>query len=104
MSTPLYSIPGTTTAAATPAAPSSPPPGPLAVANDARTVSEVLAQTQAGAVIEELDRDLVGLSSVKARIRDIAALLVIDRLRMNLGLAASAPSLHMSFTGNPGTG
>jgi len=55
-------------------------------------------------VIDELDRDLVGLAAVKARIRDIAALLVIDRLRMNLGLQARAPSLHMSFTGNPGTG
>jgi DNA polymerase III delta prime subunit len=41
---------------------------------------------------------------VKSRIRDIAALLVIDKLRMNFGLAAHAPSLHMSFTGNPGTG
>jgi probable Rubsico expression protein CbbX len=41
---------------------------------------------------------------VKARIRDIAALLVVDKLRANLGLTAQAPSLHMSFTGNPGTG
>jgi probable Rubsico expression protein CbbX len=63
-----------------------------------------MAQSQAGAVLDELDRDLVGLAPVKARIRDIAALLVIDRLRMNLGLQADAPSLHMSFTGNPGTG
>jgi probable Rubsico expression protein CbbX len=55
-------------------------------------------------VIDELDRDLIGLAPIKARIRDIAALLVIDKLRMNLGLAAAAPSLHMSFTGNPGTG
>ncbi len=67
-------------------------------------MSEVLAQSQAGAVIEELDRDLVGLAPIKARIRDIAALLVVDKLRMNLGLQAQAPSLHMSFTGNPGTG
>jgi len=71
---------------------------------EARTVNEVLAQSQAGAVMEELDHDLVGLAPVKARIRDIAALLVIDRLRMNLGLQAQAPSLHMCFTGNPGTG
>jgi len=67
-------------------------------------VAEVMAQTQVQQVMDALDHDLVGLKPVKTRIRDIAALLVIDRLRMNLGLAAQAPSLHMSFTGNPGTG
>ena len=74
----------------------------------ARTVSDVLAQSQVEAVMDELDTDLIGLAPVKARIRDIAALLVIDKLRLNLGLSAAggnvAPSLHMSFTGNPGTG
>ena len=69
-----------------------------------RTVAAVLAETQVEAVLDELDRDLVGLAPVKARVRDIAAMLVIDRLRADLGLAAQAPSLHMSFTGNPGTG
>lgn len=54
--------------------------------------------------MDELDRDLVGLLPVKQRIRDIAALLVIDKLRSNLGLQAQTPSLHMCFTGNPGTG
>ena len=70
----------------------------------ARTVNEVLAQSHADAVIDELDRDLIGLAPVKSRIRDIAALLVIDKLRVNSRLPACAPSLHMSFTGNPGTG
>jgi probable Rubsico expression protein CbbX len=70
----------------------------------AHSVAEVLADSQVEEVLHELDRDLVGLAPVKARIRDIAALLVIDKLRGNLGLAAQAPSLHMSFTGNPGTG
>jgi len=55
-------------------------------------------------VLADLDKGLVGLSPVKQRVRDIAALLVIDRLRKNRGLAAQAPSLHMCFTGNPGTG
>jgi len=70
----------------------------------ARTVNEVLAESQVEAVMDELEGDLVGLAPVKARIRDISALLVIDKLRRNLGLQAQAPSLHMSFTGNPGTG
>src|SRR5207248_11218853 len=110
MCNPIDYIPGTaapapqvpphsSTAAATDAAAARVPP-----ADRAHTVSEVLEESQADAVIDELDRHLVGLAPVKARIRDIAALLVIDRLRMNLGLEAQAPSLHMSFTGNPGTG
>ena len=53
----------------------------------ARTVNEVLAQSQVHTVIDELERDLVGLVPVKQRIRDIAALQVIDKLRANLGLA-----------------
>jgi probable Rubsico expression protein CbbX len=98
MSTPMYSIPGSVAAAA-PAAPDVPPP-----ASSARTVADVLAESQVEAVMDELDRELVGLAPVKQRIRDIAALLVIDKLRLNLGLQAQTPSLHMSFTGNPGTG
>jgi probable Rubsico expression protein CbbX len=56
------------------------------------------------AVLDELDRDLVALKPVKTRIREISALLVVDRLRRQAGLAARRPSLHMCFTGNPGTG
>ena len=55
-------------------------------------------------VLDELDRELVGLKPVKTRIREIAALLLIERLRKRLALMAEAPTLHMSFTGNPGTG
>ena len=69
-----------------------------------RSVGAVLAQTQVQAVLQELDDQLVGLAPVKARVRDIAALLVIDKLRAGLGLASQAPSLHMCFSGNPGTG
>ncbi len=54
--------------------------------SSARTVAEVLAESQVEAVLDELDRDLIGLAPVKQRIRDIAALLVIDKLRLNLGL------------------
>ncbi len=56
------------------------------------------------AVLGKLDAELIGLAPVKRRIREIASLLVVDRVRRHLDLAAGAPSLHMSFTGNPGTG
>ncbi|HEY1312588.1 MAG TPA: CbbX protein [Steroidobacteraceae bacterium] len=107
MAAPLYQIPGQAPppgAAAPSAATAEAVPSPSADNCAARTVADVLAQSQADTVIDELERDLVGLAPVKTRIRDIAALLVIDKLRMNLGLQAQAPSLHMSFTGNPGTG
>ncbi len=97
MAGPLYAIPGAPGAAA-PAAPAAEAAAP------ARTVKEVMAQSQVEPVLRELETDLVGLAPVKQRIRDIAALLVIDKLRANLGLAAQTPSLHMCFTGNPGTG
>ena len=56
------------------------------------------------AVLEQLDQELIGLQPVKARIREIAALLVVDKARSSLGLQTTPPSLHMSFTGRPGTG
>ena len=56
------------------------------------------------AVIDQLDAELVGLRPVKARIREIAALLVVNRARREMGLESAPPSLHMSFTGRPGTG
>ncbi|MBK8085242.1 MAG: CbbX protein [Devosia sp.] len=55
-------------------------------------------------VLAELDRELVGLRPVKQRIRETSALLLVDRARRQLGLSSRTPTLHMSFTGNPGTG
>jgi probable Rubsico expression protein CbbX len=55
-------------------------------------------------ILDELDRDLIGLSPVKARIREIAALLLVARLRERAGRSTDQPTLHMSFTGQPGTG
>jgi probable Rubsico expression protein CbbX len=55
-------------------------------------------------LLDGLDRELVGLRPVKARIREIAALLVVNRARQQVGLESAPPSLHMSFTGRPGTG
>ncbi|HWE15153.1 MAG TPA: CbbX protein [Solirubrobacteraceae bacterium] len=55
-------------------------------------------------VLDELDEELIALAPVKTRIREIAALLVVDQLRRSAGLTAGRPTLHMCFTGNPGTG
>ncbi|MBN9602815.1 MAG: CbbX protein [Afipia felis] len=57
-----------------------------------------------GEVLEQLDQELIGLAPVKTRIREIASLLLIERIRQRMGLTAETPTLHMSFTGNPGTG
>ena len=64
----------------------------------------LLADSHVTEVLDELDVELIGLKPVKARIRDIAALLLVERARKQLGLVGGSPSLHMSFTGNPGTG
>ncbi len=63
-----------------------------------------LADTHVGEVLDQLDRELIGLKPVKTRIRQIAALLLVDRVRRRMGLTSETPTLHMSFTGNPGTG
>lgn len=55
-------------------------------------------------VIDKLDHELIGLKPVKTRIREIAALLLVDRLRRKFGISSGTPTLHMNFTGNPGTG
>ena len=54
--------------------------------------------------LDALDRELVGLVPVKTRVREVAALLLVEKLRRSVGLVADAPPLHMCFTGNPGTG
>jgi probable Rubsico expression protein CbbX len=67
-------------------------------------LQEEYNKTNIQVVLDNLDADLIGLKPVKTRIREIAALLLVDRLRKELGLAGGSPGLHMSFTGSPGTG
>ncbi len=67
-------------------------------------LQQILRDAEIQPVIDQLDADLIGLAPVKARIREIAAFLVVSRARAAMGLEADTPSLHMCFTGNPGTG
>ncbi len=67
-------------------------------------VGSACADFRVEEVLDQLDRELVGLKPVKTRIREIAALLMVDKLRKGVGLTSEPPTLHMSFTGNPGTG
>lgn len=67
-------------------------------------LAKELAEAGVGDLLAELDRELVGLTPVKTRIREISSLLLVEKLRRKLGLTSDPPTLHMSFTGNPGTG
>lgn len=67
-------------------------------------LQEELRASHVQEVLDKLDRELVGLKPVKTRIRETAALLLVDRIRRRLELTSETPTLHMSFTGNPGTG
>jgi probable Rubsico expression protein CbbX len=67
-------------------------------------LQEEYKNTQIQTLLDQLESELVGLRPVKQRIKEIAALLLVHRLRKNLGLSSSSPGLHMSFTGSPGTG
>ncbi len=78
--------------------------GTAALLPDHVDLGALLADSHVTEVLDELDAELIGLKPVKARIREIAALLLVERARKQLGLNSGSPSLHMSFTGNPGTG
>ena len=67
-------------------------------------LQEEYRKTEIEKILSRLEEELVGLVPVKSRIREIAALLLVDKVRKDLGIAAGNPGLHMSFTGSPGTG
>jgi probable Rubsico expression protein CbbX len=67
-------------------------------------LQEEYAKTEIAKLLNLLNEELIGLAPVKARIREIAALLLIDKLRQSVGISSANPGLHMSFTGSPGTG
>jgi len=67
-------------------------------------LQEEYHKTEIAKILNLLDEELIGLAPVKSRIREIAALLLIDKLRQSVGITSAHPGLHMSFTGSPGTG
>ena len=77
-----------------------------ATVDDVKTVDlqAIVRDSNVTEVLDQRDRELVGLAPVKRRIREIAAYLAVTRARKQLGLEATPPSVHMCFTGNPGTG
>src|SRR5271167_1897801 len=77
---------------------------PEAAASPKINLAAEYSQSGVGPVLQQLDDELIGLAPVKQRIREIAALLLVDRVRSKFGLASQPPTLHMSFTGNAGTG
>mmetsp|Transcript_62682 Transcript_62682/g.152585 ORF Transcript_62682/g.152585 Transcript_62682/m.152585 type:complete len:410 (+) Transcript_62682:51-1280(+) len=70
----------------------------------AGTVDEFMFKEGVQDQLDKLDQELVGLVPVKKRVKEIAALLVLDKMRRKLGFETAVPSLHMCFTGAPGTG
>lgn len=76
----------------------------MTVTDDSIDLDAAYRDAAVAPMLAQLDAELVGLAPVKARVRELAALLLVDRLRADLGLACQPPTLHMSFTGNPGTG
>ncbi|MQY08243.1 CbbX protein [Actinomadura macrotermitis] len=88
-----------------PVAPGEPLPPPEVLPPDARVdLARERADSHADEVLDALDAELIGLVPVKTRIREIAALLLIDRVRGRFGIDSGRPNLHMCFTGSPGTG
>ena len=82
----------------------SPAEGLPAATPDRLDLAALWRETEIGPLLAELDRDLIGLKPVKDRIREIAAHLLVTKARKIMGLETSPPTLHMAFTGNPGTG
>lgn len=88
-----------------PASPEGEPTEPVFLGDDAELdLSADEAAARVDKTLAALDAELVGLSSVKRRVREIASLLLVDRARQQFGLTSSKPTLHMSFSGGPGTG
>jgi probable Rubsico expression protein CbbX len=72
--------------------------------NEAIDIRDCYVQTGIQEILDSLDNELVGLLSVKNRMREISSVLLFDRIREIQELPVLNSSLHMAFTGRPGTG
>ena len=64
------------------------------IPEDTRTLEELLGELNT----------LVGLETVKAKVNDLIAYQKVQKLRRENNLHSSKNTLHLAFTGNPGTG
>jgi probable Rubsico expression protein CbbX len=72
--------------------------------SDSIDIRDCYVQTGIEDILKTLDQELVGLKSVKTRIREISSVLLFDRIREIQELSTLQSSLHMAFTGGSGTG
>jgi probable Rubsico expression protein CbbX len=67
-------------------------------------IKDCYIQTGIEDILGTMNNELVGLKEVKNRVREISSVLLFDRIREIQELATLNTSLHMAFTGRPGTG
>lgn len=72
--------------------------------SDLIDIKDCYVQTGIQDILGTLDNELVGLKDVKNRVREISSVLLFDRIREIQELSTLQTSLHMAFTGRPGTG
>jgi probable Rubsico expression protein CbbX len=67
-------------------------------------IKDCYIQTGIEDILSTMDKELVGLKNVKNRVKEISSVLLFDRIREIKELSSLNSSLHMAFTGRPGTG
>ena len=72
--------------------------------SDSIDIRDCYVQTGIEDILLQMDTELVGLKNVKNRVREISSVLLFDRIRQIKELSTLNTSLHMAFTGRPGTG
>lgn len=108
MKTDFWSAPAEVDTPVIPAAPEQGPaaPGAASTGDDDTKAPPAQAEPPAESM-EDLQEELegyIGLAAVKQEVRNLINMVTVHRLRRDNDLPAGALSLHMVFSGNPGTG